>query len=70
MTNSAIGSKMKNLEVLTKKQVAALLKVDLKTVYNHVVKGTFPAPIMILGRPRWLYSDVEEYLIKQLEKAR
>lgn len=40
------------IEVLSQKQVAALLKVSVKTVYNHVVKGTFPAPAMVLGRPR------------------
>nr|DAY72085.1 MAG TPA: helix-turn-helix domain protein [Caudoviricetes sp.]DAZ83781.1 MAG TPA: helix-turn-helix domain protein [Caudoviricetes sp.] len=70
MTNSLIETQMKKIEVLSKKQVAALLKVDVKTIYNHVVKGTFPPPAIVLGRPRWKYSDVEAYLNGQFSKAR
>ena len=72
-TDSVVESVRKgypSFNMLTKSQVAEVLQVDLKTVYLWVKSGRFPAPAIIMGRPRWLVSDVDKYIRSQFAKAR
>lgn len=58
------------LECMTLKQVAAYFRVSGRTIYRWVAIGEFPAPIKLLGRPRWLKEDIEKYVQKAREAAR
>ena len=58
------------IELLTKKQVAAAMKVHIDTVYRMVKQGRFPPPAVIGGRPRWRVDDVQNYVDKQFKIAR
>ena len=60
----------KKPSLLSKKEVARALSVTTRTVSNWVSKGHFPAPAIILGRPRWKTEDVEQYIKGQFAKAR
>lgn len=53
--------------MLSKKEVAAILGVDVTTLNRHVRKGSFPLPAKILGRPRWSQTVVEAFLGKKLK---
>lgn len=58
------------IKMMTRKEVAAMLRVTPMTLYTWVRKGKFPAPAKILGYPRWKESDVRGYIEKQFAKAR
>ena len=51
MTNQA--------QLLTVKEVSALVGLGVSTVWGQVRKGNFPAPIKIGGSTRWRRADVE-----------
>ena len=53
---------MKPCELLTRKQVAAMLNVSERTIYRKVEDSLFPAPALVLGRPRWKKEDVDKYI--------
>ena len=53
---------MKPCELLSRKQVAAMLKVSERTIYRNVKAARFPAPALVLGRPRWKKEDVDKYI--------
>lgn len=60
---------MKPYELLTPKQVAAALQVSERTIMRRVRQGIFPAPALILGRPRWRRETVEKYVDKAFKDA-
>lgn len=61
---------MKPIEMLTRTDVAKALQVTERTVSNWVKKGLFPAPAMVLGRPRWRAEDITAYVNRQFRIAR
>lgn len=60
----------KPYELLNRKQVMASLGVTHNTLAKYVREGTFPAPALIMGRPRWRKEDVEAYVNKRFAIAR
>ncbi|MDX1470024.1 MAG: helix-turn-helix domain-containing protein [Flavobacteriaceae bacterium] len=59
---------MKNIKVepilLKAKEVAAILKCPIKTIYNLTSKGSIPSiKIRGIGR-RYLYSDIENWILE------
>lgn len=60
---------MKPYELMTPKQVAAALQVSERTIMRRVRQGFFPAPALILGRPRWRRETVEKYVDKAFKDA-
>lgn len=55
-------------ELLTKREVARLLRVCVRTVERHVALGKFPQPIRFTERSiRWRRQDIEDY-VEQLGK--
>ncbi len=54
--------------VLSRRQMAALLDVRVKTISKWVRCGMIPAPFYIGRQPRWLASDVITRL--QFNRAR
>ncbi len=61
---------MSNIQLLTKKQVAAALNVSIRTVERYVRSRDFPPPALVCGLPRWRERDVENYLNKRFAIAR
>lgn len=53
-----------NLRLLTRNEVAAMLGVSRRTVYNAVERGDFPAPIDIFGMARWEEQTVLDFIKK------
>lgn len=51
---------------LTRKQTAEALGVHPSTLDKRWRKGTFPPPAMIMGRPMWPESDIEQVHVKAL----
>ena len=47
------------MELMTKREVADLLKVCQKTVENLVRRGLLPRPIYVGRLPRWHRSEIE-----------
>lgn len=45
----------------TRKQVAEMLGCHPITLDRNVIKGKFPAPEKILGRPTWRESVLKKY---------
>ncbi len=57
-------------ELLTKQEVAALLRVDVRTLRRMVLAGEVPAPITISDRTdRWRRSTIESSLRKKEKRA-
>ena len=51
------------LRLLTKKDVAAQLRVDPRTLVRMVAAGQFPPPILISpGCPRWRQETIDEWV--------
>ena len=48
--------------LLDKKQVASRLMVSTGTIDNLVLAGKFPKPLKVGNAPRWLESDLTEYI--------
>ena len=47
--------------LLTVREVAALRRSGVSTVWRDVARGTFPRPIYVTSRaPRWRLADVRE----------
>jgi predicted DNA-binding transcriptional regulator AlpA len=45
--------------LLRAKEVCALLKISLSTLWNKVARGALPAPIYLSPRlPRWRWCDI------------
>lgn len=59
-----LRSKMKNLELISVTDIASILKVSTKTVYNHIDKGQIPQSLIIrLGNQiRMKQQDLEKYI--------
>ena len=55
---------MQNAEVLTIKDVAALLKVGQKTAYSMAQTGELPA-FKVRGQWRFSRKDIDEWIEKQ-----
>lgn len=55
---------MKNLELISVTDIASILKVSTKTVYNHIDKGQIPQSLIIrLGNQiRMKQQDLEKYI--------
>jgi prophage regulatory protein len=49
-------------QLLNVKEVAAILKVSVRTVKRHVTKGIFPRPIEFGRNVRWDIADVESFI--------
>lgn len=47
-------------QLLNIQQVAAFLKVSIRTIYRMVEDGQLPKPIMIRSSPRWHFNEIEE----------
>lgn len=45
-------------QVLTIEEVAAVLRLDPTTVYRHIRQGTFPMPVLTIGRRRRVAKNV------------
>lgn len=60
----------KPYELLSRKQVLAALGVTHNTLVKHVRDGSFPAPALIMGRPRWKKEDVDNYVKQRFDLAR
>ena len=60
---------MSNEEVLKIKDVAALLKVGLKTVYTMAQNQELPA-FKVRGQWRFTRQDIEEWIEKQKRSQR
>lgn len=60
----------KPYELLSRKQVLSSLGVTHNTLVKYVKDGTFPAPALIMGRPRWKKEDVDAYVTRRFELAR
>lgn len=58
------------IRVLSRKEVAAALGVSVRTLDSWVKACKFPAPALILGRPRWRPDDVTRYIEEQFAAAR
>lgn len=58
------------IELMSRKQVAAALSVSVKTLLRRVARGEFPPPALILGMERWRKEDVLSYVEKQFSKAK
>lgn len=56
--------------LLNRNQVAAILGVSRRTIYNAVSKGKFPAPISIFGMARWEEKTVLEFIEKAKRQGR
>ncbi len=55
-------------ELLTKRQVAEILKLSTRSVDRLIEKGTFPKGIRLGAVPRWRRSVVDE-AIDQLDQV-
>ena len=51
--------------LLLRKEVAAILRVDPKTVSRMWRRGCLPRPVMIGGALRWRMDDLERWLRKR-----
>lgn len=60
----------RKIVMLSRKEVANVMGVTTRTIYNWVERGKFPPPAMIFGRPRWKATDIEEYVSGQFSRAR
>lgn len=45
--------------------LAYRLDVSRSTIYADVKKGLLPQPVLIAGKPRWRWSDVERMIRSQ-----
>jgi prophage regulatory protein len=56
---------MNDLQLLTRREVAELVRVDQSTIWRWTKRGEFPAPFPV-GRnsTRWRATDIEEWLAK------
>lgn len=45
-------------QLLTVRQVAALLNIGTSSVWRHVRNGTLPKPVRIVGTTRWRRADL------------
>lgn len=61
---------MKHIELLSRKQVAAVLSVSVKTLLRRVADGEFPPPALVLGMERWRRDDVEAYIDRQFQRVK
>lgn len=61
---------IKPIRVLSRKEVAAALGVNVRTLDTWVKKCQFPAPALILGRPRWKEEDITNYIEGRFAAAR
>ncbi|MDE2805869.1 MAG: AlpA family transcriptional regulator [Gemmatimonadota bacterium] len=52
-------------------EVQARTSLGRSTIYRWSAEGRFPAPIQLGGRvARWIEDEVDEWLLKWLEKSR
>lgn len=55
-------------QLLTPREVAALLKVSKPTLYAYMRQGKFPQQVHLLGSsrlPRWRAADVQAFIDSQ-----
>ncbi len=55
-------------QLLTVKEVAALVGLGASTIWFQVKRGNFPAPIKIGGSTRWRRVDVEALYSDNIQK--
>lgn len=53
-----------NPRLLSRNEVAAMLGVSRRTIYNAVNEGKFPAPIDVFGMARWEEKVVLDFIKK------
>lgn len=58
------------IETLTKKQVAEILKVSVRTLDRWVKAGRFPPPAKIGDACRWKREDVDRHVQTCFAKSR
>lgn len=51
-------------ELLTKKEVAQLLRVTTRTVENYVSKALLPAPVKVGGKALWSAQAIADFVAK------
>jgi len=49
-------------QLLTAKQVAAVLQLSLRTVWNHLSAARLPEPIRIGSRVRWRRAELTDWV--------
>ncbi|WP_145027896.1 helix-turn-helix transcriptional regulator [Caulifigura coniformis] len=52
--------------LLTIKDLGRLLPASRRTIYRLVKDGDLPPPIRIGSRPRWLPSQISEWLVSKV----
>jgi excisionase family DNA binding protein len=61
-------NELDHLPLLTKEDVAALLKVQPRTINEWQRQGRFPAPVRLGRLRRWRRSDLDQFIIEQTER--
>ncbi len=61
---------MEDLELVTVKEVAEMLKCTPKHIYSLVKRGKFPAQVKIGDASRWKLSEVRDWLNGLFEQRR
>jgi excisionase family DNA binding protein len=56
-------------EMITAKELEALLKIDVKTIYNYVHRGLIPY-VKIESNIRFLKSEINEWIEARCHSAR
>ncbi len=61
------------MEILTRKEVSAVLRMSPQALSNHVSRRNWsavPCPIKIGGRNKWLREDVFDFLLEKQNESR
>jgi prophage regulatory protein len=60
------------IAILRRKQVELRTGLSRSTIYQRIANGTFPKPISLGGLRAvgWLESEVEGWLVSQVEQSR
>lgn len=59
---------LKNLKRISRKELAEMLGISLRTVYNYEAKGILKARKTPTNRAFFLESDIEQYIENRLKK--
>ncbi len=51
-------------------QVRQLVQLSARTIWRRVASGAFPAPIEVGGARRWVYTEIQDWVAKQVTQQR
>lgn len=55
-------------EILTVRELARMLRVNPRTIYNWRKEGYGPRVVRVRGVLRWIRSEVDRFLKEEMEK--